>query len=89
MKPFNVTKKSHKVHQPVRTLGEMAKEFGLTINQLRGHLSSSSIDTPKPVFETHSNNNSQGSNRVVRLYSHKEFRLWWQEHLKIINHVEE
>lgn len=89
MKPFNLIKKNSKVREPVRTFGEMAKEFGLTDRQLKGHLASSSIAIPKPVFETHSNNNSQGSNRVVRLYSQKEFRSWWQEHLKIINHVEE
>lgn len=88
MKFWNLVKSGGK-REPVRTLRELADELGLTLSQLKGHLSATPIDRPKPIMETTTTNNRFCTNRRINLYSRREFRIWWVKHLKIINHKDE
>ena len=61
---------SGKSRPPLRTVKEMAKEFGVSVRQLAAFLGHSST-APKPVFR-------QNGRANLTWYVHAEMRAWWK-----------
>jgi hypothetical protein len=59
---------------PLRTVTEMAQEFGLTLRQLSGYLGNAK-DAPKPVFK-----HSGAAGHRNTWYNPAEMREWWKGH---------
>ena len=70
---YSIAKATNTGRKPLRTAGEMAKEFGVKTMVLAGHLRSK--DAPKPVID-----NRKGCSRRSRLvwYDPTEMRKWWK-----------
>ena len=57
---------------PLRTVTELAQEFGLTLAQMRGRLRAA--DAPKPVMVRRSQTAGQNT-----WYAPEEVRAWWKK----------
>ena len=59
--------------KPLRTASEMAAEFGLSHQQLRGHMQRSTENPPKPEMFTR-------GRRPAVWYVPDDVRAWWKRH---------
>lgn len=74
LKPMNVSRAASRVkREPLKTFVEVAAELGLSVSQLRGHISQTKVEAPKPEFVK--KNHGQ-----VSWYRSSIMRQWWEAH---------
>ena len=67
-------RRGEKALPPLRTITEMAEEFGLTSHQLAGLMCRSELNPPQPRIKSH------GRRVTNTYYNPAEVRAWWKRH---------